>query len=98
MGWSTGTGLGTDGEGRVDPMYVSRRGCAHDDSRTDDRHCSETAIFAQGVGLGASKGKEIGKYADGYSGYVSAARDSVRSYIPTSLDVHVTLNILTLDF
>jgi len=58
MGWAAGTGLGTDGAGRVDPI--------------------ETAIFAQGVGLGASKGKEIGKYADGYSGYVIAARDSAK--------------------
>lgn len=23
MGWKEGTGLGTDGDGRVDPMYVS---------------------------------------------------------------------------
>ncbi len=25
MGWQAGTGLGTDGEGRVEPMYVLRR-------------------------------------------------------------------------
>ncbi|KAF8580700.1 hypothetical protein K439DRAFT_289082 [Ramaria rubella] len=55
MGWAEGSGLGTDGDGRVDPIA--------------------TAIYAQGVGLGASKGKEIGKYAEGYSGYVSAVRD-----------------------
>jgi len=24
MGWSEGTGLGTEGDGRVDPMYVYR--------------------------------------------------------------------------
>jgi RNA-binding protein 5/10 len=39
--------------------------------------CSQTAIYAQGVGLGASKGKEIGKYAEGYSGYVNMAQDAV---------------------
>ena len=38
---------------------------------------SQTAIYAQGVGLGASKGKEIGKYADGYTGYVHMAQDAV---------------------
>ncbi|KAI0928096.1 hypothetical protein AcV5_005779 [Taiwanofungus camphoratus] len=58
MGWKEGTGLGTDGEGRVDPI--------------------QTAIYAQGVGLGASKGKEIGKYAEGYSGYVHMAQDAAR--------------------
>ncbi|CCM06718.1 uncharacterized protein FIBRA_09009 [Fibroporia radiculosa] len=58
MGWKEGTGLGTDGEGRVDPV--------------------QTAIYAQGVGLGASKGKEVGKYAEGYSGYVHMAQDAAR--------------------
>ncbi|TCD59819.1 hypothetical protein EIP91_011398 [Steccherinum ochraceum] len=58
MGWKEGTGLGTDGEGRVEPI--------------------QTAIYATGVGLGASKGKEIGKYADGYSGYVHMAQDAAR--------------------
>jgi len=58
MGWKEGTGLGTDGEGRVDPIH--------------------TAIYAQGVGLGASKGREIGKYAEGYSGYVHMAQDVAR--------------------
>jgi RNA-binding protein 5/10 len=58
MGWKEGTGLGTEGEGRVEPI--------------------QTAIFAQGVGLGASKGKEIGKYADGYLGYVQMAQDATR--------------------
>lgn len=38
---------------------------------------SQTAIYAQGVGLGASKGKEIGKYESGYSGYVHMAQDAV---------------------
>ncbi|KAI0303375.1 hypothetical protein B0F90DRAFT_1911376 [Multifurca ochricompacta] len=40
MGWKEGTGLGADGDGRVDPV--------------------QTAIYASGVGLGASKGKEVG--------------------------------------
>ncbi|KAG5338692.1 hypothetical protein C0989_006587 [Termitomyces sp. Mn162] len=57
MGWTEGTGLGTSGEGRVEPI--------------------QTAIYAQGAGLGASKGKEVGKYADGYSGYVHMAQDAV---------------------
>ena len=38
---------------------------------------SQTAIYAQGVGLGASKGKEIGKYAEGYTGYVQQAQEAV---------------------
>lgn len=38
---------------------------------------SKTAIYAEGVGLGASKGKEVGKYGEGYSGYVSMAQDAV---------------------
>ncbi|KAL4064306.1 hypothetical protein V8B97DRAFT_1950461 [Scleroderma yunnanense] len=58
MGWKDGSGLGTDGDGRVDPI--------------------QTAIYAQGVGLGASKGKELGKYAEGYSGYVHMVQDAAR--------------------
>jgi len=58
MGWKEGTGLGSTGEGRVDPI--------------------QTAIYAQGVGLGASKSKEIGKYAEGYTGYVTMAQDAAR--------------------
>ncbi|KAH0830477.1 hypothetical protein J3R83DRAFT_1925 [Lanmaoa asiatica] len=58
MGWKEGSGLGTDGDGRVDPI--------------------QTAIYAQGVGLGASKAKELGKYAEGYSGYVHMAQDAAR--------------------
>jgi len=61
MGWKEGTGLGTDGDGRIEPI--------------------STAIYAAGVGLGASKGKEIGKYADGYSGYVQMAQDTVSEYV-----------------
>ncbi|KAI6150873.1 hypothetical protein BKA82DRAFT_4120862 [Pisolithus tinctorius] len=58
MGWKEGSGLGTDGDGRVDPI--------------------QTAIYAQGVGLGASKAKELGKYAEGYSGYVHMVQDAAR--------------------
>ncbi|CAL1703724.1 unnamed protein product [Somion occarium] len=58
MGWKEGTGLGTAGEGRVEPI--------------------QTAIYASGAGLGASKGKEIGKYTEGYSGYVHMAQDAAR--------------------
>ncbi|TDL27198.1 hypothetical protein BD410DRAFT_714561 [Rickenella mellea] len=58
MGWTEGSGLGTSGEGRVEPI--------------------QTAIYATGVGLGASKGKEVGKYAEGYAGYVHMAKDMAR--------------------
>ncbi|KAG6334939.1 hypothetical protein ID866_4156 [Astraeus odoratus] len=58
MGWKEGSGLGTEGDGRVDPIT--------------------TAVYAQGVGLGASKAKELGKYAEGYSGYVHMVQDSAR--------------------
>ncbi|KAI9457796.1 hypothetical protein BJY52DRAFT_1187142 [Lactarius psammicola] len=58
MGWKEGTGLGVDGDGRVDPV--------------------QTAIYATGVGLGASKGKEVGKYQEGYAGYVNMVKDSAR--------------------
>ncbi|KAH8108485.1 hypothetical protein DFH11DRAFT_1633133 [Phellopilus nigrolimitatus] len=58
MGWTEGTGLGTEGEGRVDPI--------------------QTAIYASGAGLGASKGREVGKYEEGYSGYVRMAKDVAR--------------------
>ncbi|GLB35284.1 putative glycine rich nucleic binding domain containing protein [Lyophyllum shimeji] len=58
MGWTEGTGLGTSGDGRVDPI--------------------QTAIYAQGAGLGASKGRDIAKYTEGYSGYVHMAQDAAR--------------------
>ncbi|KAF8655855.1 hypothetical protein AX16_002938 [Volvariella volvacea WC 439] len=58
MGWKEGTGLGTEGDGRIDPI--------------------PTAIYAQGAGLGASKGKELGKLTDGYSGYVQMAQEAAR--------------------
>ena len=62
MGWKEGTGLGTDGDGRVDPI--------------------QTAIYAQGVGLGASKGKDISKITEaGYGGYVQMAQEAVRRFL-----------------
>ena len=36
-----------------------------------------TAIYASGAGLGSSKGREVGKYQDGYSGYVQMGKDLV---------------------
>ncbi|KAF9066852.1 hypothetical protein BDP27DRAFT_979484 [Rhodocollybia butyracea] len=58
MGWKEGTGLGTNGEGRVDPI--------------------KTHIYADGAGLGASKGKEVGKFTEGGLGYLSMAQESAR--------------------
>ncbi|KZT28608.1 hypothetical protein NEOLEDRAFT_1175903 [Neolentinus lepideus HHB14362 ss-1] len=58
MGWTEGTGLGVDGEGRVEPI--------------------QTALYEQGVGLGASKGKDITHLTEGYTGYVNAAKDAAR--------------------
>jgi hypothetical protein len=43
----------------------------------ETRYSSQTNIYAQGVGLGASKGRQLGKYADGYTGYVHMAQDAV---------------------
>jgi hypothetical protein len=56
---------------------------------------SQTAIYASGVGLGASKGKEVGKYQEGYAGYVNMAKDSV-SHSPIS-GVLVSLTTLIAD-
>lgn len=36
-------------------------------------------MYASGAGLGASKGKEVGKYQDGYGGYLQMAKDVVCS-------------------
>ncbi|TFK55301.1 hypothetical protein OE88DRAFT_1675028 [Heliocybe sulcata] len=58
MGWTEGTGLGAEGEGRVEPI--------------------QTALYEQGVGLGASKGKDISHMTEGYAGYVNAAKDAAR--------------------
>ncbi|KAF8906058.1 hypothetical protein CPB84DRAFT_1814018 [Gymnopilus junonius] len=58
MGWKEGSGLGSEREGRVNPI--------------------ETAIYAPGAGLGASKGKDLGKYAEGFSSYVHMAQDAAR--------------------
>ena len=47
---------------------------------------SQTAIYASGVGLGASKGKEVGKYQEGYTGYVNMVKDSVsHSILPLAV-------------
>ncbi|KAJ3565270.1 hypothetical protein NP233_g7739 [Leucocoprinus birnbaumii] len=58
MGWKEGSGLGTEEDGRTEPII--------------------TAIYAQGVGLGAAKAREIGKFAEGYSGYVQQAQEAAR--------------------
>lgn len=58
MGWKEGMGLGTEEDGRTEPIL--------------------TAIYAQGVGLGATKAKEIGKFSEGYSGYVQQAQEAAR--------------------
>lgn len=71
MGWMEGTGLGTNGEGRVDPMYVGPY--LHFLSVAHSVLCRQTAIYAQGVGLGASKGKDIESLSgSGYSSYSNA--------------------------
>jgi len=57
MGWSSGSGLGVSGEGRVAPI--------------------PTALYAQGVGLGASKPKEIGNGSDPFD-YSSSVKESAR--------------------
>jgi hypothetical protein len=46
---------------------------------------SQTAIYASGVGLGASKGKEVGKYQEGYAGYVNMVKDSVSHSLISSI-------------
>jgi hypothetical protein len=38
-------------------------------------------MYAQGAGLGASKGREVGKYTEGYSGYVDVVKDAVSAMI-----------------
>ncbi|EAU88125.2 hypothetical protein CC1G_03797 [Coprinopsis cinerea okayama7 len=48
---------------------------AEGEGRTDP---IETAIYAQGVGLGASKGKDISSLSGGYSGYVQMAQEAAR--------------------
>ena len=83
MGWTEGTGLGTNGEGRVDPMYVR----THFLSRFSNllRLCRQTAIYAQGVGLGASKGKDIESLSNsGYSSYNNAHEVARERYNDTS--------------
>lgn len=43
---------------------------------------SETAVYAPGAGLGASKGKDIGKYAEGFTSYLHMVQDAVSSSSP----------------
>jgi hypothetical protein len=89
MGWKEGSGLGTDGEGRVDPMYVLLMlwfGAA------ETRGSSQTNIYAQGVGLGASKGRELGKYTDGYAGYVHMAQDAVSVVTSVQNQIYYTVS------
>lgn len=82
MGWTEGTGLGTNGEGRVDPMYV--RSCFPLPFVTH-RYCRQTAIYAQGVGLGASKGKDIESLStSGYSSYNNAHEVARERYSDSS--------------
>ncbi len=72
MGWTEGSGLGLEGGGRVDPMFaISLKTFSLYSLLTSSY--SEANIYASGVGLGASKGKEVSKYAQGFSGYVSMA-------------------------
>ncbi|KAJ3849966.1 hypothetical protein EV368DRAFT_46265 [Lentinula lateritia] len=47
----------------------------HGEGRVDP---IKTAIYTEGVGLGASKGKEVGKFTDASSGYLSMAQESAR--------------------
>lgn len=75
MGWKEGTGLGTSGDGRVEPMYVLFFPIYLPFVKVI-LFFSQTAIYAQGAGLGASKGKEIGKSHSG--GYVEMAKDTAR--------------------
>ena len=79
MGWKEGTGLGTEGEGRVDPMSVHSFLFSLGNVYLLIRHSSnsQTNIYSSGVGLGASKGREVGKYKDDYSGYVQMTRDAI---------------------
>ena len=75
MGWTEGTGLGTNGEGRVDPMYVGP--CSLLPSATH-RLYRHTAIYIQGVGLGASKGKDIESLSNGGNSSYSNAHEVAR--------------------
>lgn len=42
---------------------------------------SQTAVYASGAGLGASKGKDIGKYAEGFGSYVDLAKHAVCHFL-----------------
>ncbi len=53
---------------------------------TANRLHSQTAIYAAGAGLGASKGKDITKIANDYTGYVNLAKDAVSYSLHCLLD------------
>ena len=83
MGWTEGSGLGTEGSGRVDPMYVClfvKRVLTWLVTNWPSFFLSsksETAVYAAGVGLGASKGRDISKYTEN-TGYSQMAKEVVR--------------------
>jgi len=79
MGWKAGSGLGSEGDGRVNPMFVSDF-IIWPANLLTAASISETAVYSPGMGLGASKGRDIGKYTDGFSSYVHMAQDSVGSF------------------
>ena len=74
MGWKEGTGLGSEGEGRLDPVCVFPMPYVYFPVTFLVRG---TAVYTPGAGLGASKGKDIGKYAEGFSSYVHMVQDAV---------------------
>ncbi|KAF5376539.1 hypothetical protein D9757_008287 [Collybiopsis confluens] len=77
MGWQEGMGLGANGEGRVDPMYQLMDHTSAFDIVNIFPLSSKTTIYAEGAGLGASKGKDVGKFNEGHGGYLSMAQESV---------------------
>ena len=74
MGWKEGSGLGSEGEGRLNPVCVFPMLCLY---LVLTLLVRETAVYTPGAGLGASKGKDIGKYAEGFSSYVHMVQDAV---------------------
>lgn len=60
------------------------------------RFRSQTAIYAAGAGLGSSKGREIGKFQDGYTSYVQMAKDVVRILYLSICRITVDLLMLSI--